>query len=144
MPQFAYSNVIATLKVGSTTYSNVVSFDAPETAAVINEHTQFGGDGWVRKTAGVKNVGNVTVGIVFDPTVMGALMLLLTPSGSGWQPQVAQSCEIIFGASSAQGKFTWSGYIASIKPPPAGSPQEDAVISVTFAVDGPIVWVAPT
>jgi hypothetical protein len=143
MPQFAYDNVIATLKVGSTTYTNVVSLDAPEIGVTINEHTQFGGDGWVRKTAGVKNVGNITASIVFDPTVMAALMLLLTPTGAGYRPQVEQSCELIFGAAAASGKFTFTGLIASIKPPPAGSPQEDAVIAVTFAVDGALVWVAP-
>lgn len=143
MPQFALDNIIATLKVGATTYANVVSLDAPEIAVTINEHTVFGGDGWVRKTAGVKNVGNITATIVFDPTLMAALMLLLTPTGTGWKPQVEQNCELIFGAASAQGKFTFTGLIASIKPPPAGAPQEDAVIGITFAVDGPLVWVAP-
>jgi hypothetical protein len=143
MPQFALDNVIATLKIGATTYTNVVSLDAPEIGVTINEHTQFGGDGWVRKTAGVKNVGNITASIVFDPTVMAALMLLLTPTGAGYRPQVEQSCELIFGAAAASGKFTFTGLIASIKPPPAGSPQEDAVIAITFAVDGALVWVAP-
>ena len=144
MPQYALSNIIATLKVGSTTYADVVELTAPSISVTINEHTPFGGDGWVRKTASVKNVGNITASLVYSETLMGSLMTLLTPSGSGYQPQAAQSCELIFGAAGAEGKFTFSAVIASLTPPPDGQANSDARIQMELAVDGPLVFVPST
>jgi hypothetical protein len=144
MPQYALSNIIATLKVGSTTYADVVELTAPQISVTINEHTPFGGDGWVRKTASVKNVGNISASLVYSETLMGSLMLLLTPAGSGFQAQNAQSCELIFGAASAEGKFTFSAIIASLTPPPDGQANSDARIQLELAVDGAMVFVPGT
>jgi hypothetical protein len=144
MPQFAFSNVVAAIKIGSTTYTGVVALTAPQISAQINEHTEFNGDGWVKKTAGVKNVGNVSFSIVYSAATMDAFMDYLTPAGSGYVEQAALSCELIMGADAAYGKFTWSGYIASITPPPSGSANEDAVIQVEMAVSGPFTFVPPT
>lgn len=144
MSQYALSNVIANLKIGSTTYTQVVELTAPSISVTINEHTPFGGDGWVRKTASIKNVGNITASLVYSETLMASLMTLLTPSGSGYVPQAAQSCELLFGAAGAEGKFTFSAVIASITPPPDGQANSDARIQIELAVDGPFTFVAGT
>lgn len=144
MSQYALSNVICNLRIGSTTYATVVELTAPTISWTINEHTPFGGDGAVRKTASIRNVGNLTASLVFTEALMGALMALGRPSGTGYVPQVPQSCELLFGALGVEGKFTFSAVIASLTPPPDGQANSDARIQLELAVDGDMVFVPST
>ena len=144
MSQYALSNVITNLKIGSTTYATIVELTAPTISTVINEHTPFGGDGWVRKTASIKNVGNLSASLVYSESLMTALMSLVTPSGSGFQAQVAQNCELLVGAAGSEGKFTFSALIAQLTPPPDGQANSDARIQIELAIDGAMVFVPST